>query len=65
MNKEQCNDILCTLTYIEYAIDVINGEVNHNISAPKESFENLDIQTSFIRSCLNDINDIVKEELES
>lgn len=65
MNKEQCNDILCTLTYVEYAVNVINGKINNDISAPKEIFEDLDIQVSFIKHCLNDINKQLKMELES
>ena len=65
MNKEQCNDILFTLECIEYATRVIDGELNSNISAPKDFFENLNVQTSFIRHCLNDINEQLKMESES
>lgn len=65
MKEKQFKDILCVLEYVEYAMHVIDGEINHNVSAPKETFENLETQVSFVKTCLNDIKDQLKEELES
>ena len=65
MEEKQFKDILCVLEYVEYAMHVIDGEINRNVSAPKETFENLETQVSFIKTCLNDVKDQIKKELES
>ena len=65
MNKEQVKDILCVLEYVEYAMHVIDGEINRNILAPKGVFESLEIQTGFVKTCLKDVKDQLKKEMES